>query len=301
MPPPPCRGGAVAIGNFDGVHLGHQALLAELRRQARACQGPAVAMTFDPHPLQLLRPAQFQPVLTTIADRAALLLAAGADHVVILRTTPEMLQLTAREFFQEVVKERLSARALVEGVNFGFGRAREGNIDTLAALCRESGLDLAIVPPLKWKDLPVASSLVRSALLCGDVSQAAELLGRPYALSGTVAQGRQRGQSLGFPTANLERVSTLVPADGVYAVTVHYEGKCWPGAANVGANPTFAETTRKIEVHLIGFAGTLLGHELKVDFLRRLRDTRAFSGPAQLVQQLRLDVEHALEAFGAIR
>src|SRR6516164_8943175 len=111
MPPAPCRGGAVAIGNFDGVHLGHQALLAELRRQARACQGPAVAMTFDPHPLQLLRPAQFQPVLTTIGDRAALLVAAGADHVVILRTTPEMLQLTAREFFQEVVRERLSARA----------------------------------------------------------------------------------------------------------------------------------------------------------------------------------------------
>ena len=138
IPPPHCREGAVTIGNFDGVHRGHLALLAELRRRAGAVGGPAVAFTFDPHPLQLLRPAQFQPVLTAVSDRAALLQIHGADHVLIVRTTRELLHLTAEEFFDQVVRAQLGARSLVEGVNFGFGRDRGGNVDTLRALCAAS-------------------------------------------------------------------------------------------------------------------------------------------------------------------
>ncbi len=292
-PPASSRGGVVAVGNFDGVHRGHAALVAEVRRQARAVRGPAVALTFDPHPLQLLRPEQFQPVLTTAADRAELLKACGADHVVMLKTTPVLLQLSAAEFFHQVLQNRLTARALVEGINFGFGRNREGTIQTLATLCRETAIPLTIVPPVLQDGQPIASSRVRKALERGAVAEAAELLDRPYRLRGTVGSGRQRGRTIGFPTANLERIETLLPGDGVYAVRVYRGPESWPGAANIGPNPTFGESGRKVEVHLIGFQGDLLGQVLAVDFLQRLRDTRPFAGVAELTAQLRRDVEKA--------
>lgn len=291
--PDSCRHGALTIGNFDGVHLGHAALLAEARQQAQAVGGPAVALTFDPHPLRLLRPDVFQPLLTTPADRAALLLRAGADHVVIQRTTPAFLQQRARDFFDGVVKTGFAARALVEGDNFGFGRHREGDVEMLRTLCREAGIPLSIVPPREVNGRRVSSSRVRTALERGDVADAAALCGRPYRLSGTVGAGAQRGRTLGFPTANLEHIETLVPGDGVYAVRAWVAGRPWPGAANIGPNPTFAEQARKVEVHLIGFNGDLYGQALPVDFVARLRDTRPFAGVDELTKQLHLDVAAA--------
>ncbi len=292
-PPEDGRGGAVTIGNFDGVHRGHAALLAETRRRARDVGGPAVALTFDPHPLQLLRPERFLPVLTTTADRARLLGEIGADHVIVLRTTPELLRLTPEDFFEQVVRQRLSARALVEGENFGFGRNRSGNVETLAALCAGAGLTLSVVPPLRLDGTVVSSSRVRAALERGTVAEAARLLGRPYRLHGQVGTGQQRGRTLGFPTANLDPLYTFAPGDGVYAVRAHHEGRSWAGAANVGPNPTFGEQARKVEVHLIGFDGDLYGADLAVDFLARLRDTRPFAGPDELKAQLQRDVEQA--------
>jgi riboflavin kinase/FMN adenylyltransferase len=287
------RGGAVTIGNFDGVHRGHAALLAELRRVAEAVEGPAIAVTFDPHPLQLLRPEQFLPLLTTPADRAELLTTYGADHVLLLRTTPELLRLTAEEFFTEVLVGRLAARAVVEGPNFGFGRNRQGNIDTLGDLCQQHGLTLTVATPLLLNDVPVSSSRVRTALVQGDVRKAAELLSRPYLLRGVVGTGQRRGGTLGFPTANLEQVPTVIPGDGVYAVRALHDGRVWPAAANIGPNPTFGESARKVEVHLIGFKGDLYGRPLAVDFVERLRDTRPFRDVSELVEQLRRDVEQA--------
>jgi riboflavin kinase / FMN adenylyltransferase len=292
-PPPAFRGGAVTIGNFDGVHRGHVALLTELRARARAAGGPAVVVTFDPHPLQLLRPEQFLPLLTEPADRVELLQAHGADHVVVLQTTPELLRLTAAQFFAEVVRQRLQARAMVEGANFAFGRNREGNIETLAELCREAGITLAVAPPFLEDGVLVSSSRVRNALLRGAVREAARLLARPYRVRGTVAAGQRRGATLGFPTANLEKIVTVIPADGVYAVRVEAAGQVWAGAANVGPNPTFGEQARKVEVHLIGFQGDLYGQTLAVDFIDRLRDTRPFGSADELVAQLRQDVEQA--------
>jgi riboflavin kinase/FMN adenylyltransferase len=297
-PPAGCRGGAVSIGNFDGVHRGHVALLEELRRQASAVRGPAVALTFDPHPLQLLRPEHLPPPLTTTAERACLLRAHGADHVVMLRTTHELLSLTAEEFFERVVRAHFGARAMVEGDNFGFGRGRGGNVATLAELCRRDGLGMVVVPPVEVDDRPVSSSRVRSALQGGAVREAAECLGRPYRLTGIVGTGQRRGATLGFPTANLERIETLIPGDGVYAVRGQHGGRAWPGAANIGPNPTFGESARKVEVHLIGFQGDLYGKELAVDFVDRLRDTRRFGSVTELLAQLRADVERARETAG---
>lgn len=297
-PPSECRGGAISIGNFDGVHRGHAALLAELRRQADAVGGPAVALTFDPHPIELLRPAQAPPRLTATVDRSRLLLNLGADHVVVLRTNPDMLALRAGEFFVEVIQKRLEARALVEGDNFGFGRGREGDVTTLAQLCEPVGIRLAVVPPLILDGAEVSSSRIRSALTTGNVREAAVLLNRPYRLHGLVGSGQQRGQKLGFPTANLGQVPTLIPGDGVYAVRVSYEEKIWLGAANLGPNPTFGETARKVEIHLIGFQGDLYGRWLTVDFVERLRDTRPFKSVEELVEQLRLDIEQARRIAG---
>jgi riboflavin kinase / FMN adenylyltransferase len=298
VPPTSCRGGAVSIGNFDGVHRGHVALLEALRRQADAVHGPAVVLTFDPHPLQLLRPDSYPIPLTTTAERGRLIEAHGVDHVVLMRTVHDLLRLTAEEFFKQVVRGHFDARVLVEGDNFCFGRGRGGNVETLAELCRRDGLTLVVVPPVQLDGEPVSSSRVRAALQRGAIREATACLGRPYRLSGIVGTGQRRGATLGFPTANMERMETLIPADGVYAVRAEHDGRAWPGAANIGPNPTFGENARKAEVHLIGFQGDLYGRELSVDFIDRLRDTRPFGNVNELIAQLHADIERAREVAG---
>ncbi len=296
MPPAECRRGVVSIGNFDGVHRGHAALMAELRRQADTAASPAIALTFDPHPLTLLRPAQALLPLSITADRAEWLEQLGADHVLVLQTTADLLVLDAATFFEEVIHQRLAARALVEGVNFGFGRDRGGDVQTLAQLCGPAGMALTVVPPVLIEGQPVSSSRIRALLLAGDVGMAAQLLGRPHRLHGTVGSGAGRGRGLGFPTANLQELRTLAPGDGVYAARAHHGSGSWPAAVNVGPNPTFGERGRKIEAHLLGFSGELKGQPLALDFVRRLRDTRPFASAADLVEQLHRDIEQARQA-----
>ncbi|MGH7224367.1 MAG: riboflavin kinase, partial [Gemmataceae bacterium] len=198
----------------------------------------------------------------------------------------------------EVIQKRLQTRALVEGSNFGFGRGREGDVTTLAKLCESTGIRLSVVPPVILDGIEVSSSRVRAALTIGNVREAASLLGHFYRLHGLVGVGQRRGQQLGFPTANLEQLRTLVPGDGVYAVRVAHEGTMWPSAANVGPNPTFGEDAHKVEVHLIGFQGDLYGRPLAIDFIERLRDTRPFKGVAELREQLRRDIEQARRIAG---
>lgn len=289
VPPAACRGGAVTIGNFDGVHLGHAELVRHTCRLAR----PAVVLTFDPHPLQLLRPERFLPLLTTPADRAALLQQLGADEVVLLRTTPELLQLSAGEFFRQVLRDGLQLRALVEGEDFRFGHRRTGDVPLLRSLCQDAGIHLEVAPPVTLDGVPVSSSRVRTALDRGDVSEATRLLNRPHRLHGRVGTGQKRGRNLGFPTANLDPLLNFPPGEGVYGVRVPLGDRTWPGAANIGPNPTFGEHVRKVEVHLIGFAGDLYDQELAVDFLARLRDTRPFASVDELREQLKRDVDQA--------
>jgi riboflavin kinase / FMN adenylyltransferase len=228
--------------------------------------------------------------LTPIEDRIQLLESSGAHLVLFLRTTGELLQLSAADFFSQVVQERLSARAMVEGENFGFGRNREGDTTLLASLCRDAGIALTIVPPVVLGDRPISSSRVRQALLAGDVRGAAEQLGRHYRVRGVVGTGEKRGRTIGFPTANLTQLQSILPADGVYAVGAHTTGGRWMGAANVGPNPTFGQHARKMEIHLLDFTGDLVGQPFAVDFFERCRDTRAFPSVAELVAQLHRDV-----------
>ncbi len=295
-PPEAFTGGAVTVGNFDGVHRAHHQLVAVTREEARRAGGPAVVVTFDPPPLALLNPAAAKQPLTTSADRFALLQAAGAERVVVLRTEAALLALSPEAFFEDVLIGLFDAKTVVEGYNFRFGRNRGGDTSLLRELCTAAGRRFVEVPPLLEDAEAISSSRIRSALLAGDVTAAARWLGRRYAITGTVVAGVQRGRTIGFPTANLGGVATLLPKDGVYAVRVLLEDAEFAGAANIGPNPTFGETAQKFEVHLLDFAEDLYGQTLKVEFAARLRETRAFASVDALKAQLEQDVTLARAA-----
>jgi len=291
--PAMARGAMVTVGNFDGVHRGHQMLLGRLRAKADATGIPALAITFDPHPVALLRPEQAPVPLLWPEREIALLREAGATEVGVFRTGPWLLDLSAREFFDRVIRQQLAARGIVEGPNFAFGHDRQGDVRILGAWCAEAGIDFEIVEPTLVEGRLISSSLIRLCLSEGRVLEATRFLGRPHRIRGVVTQGAGRGAGLGFPTANLTGTSTLVPAEGVYAALAWIDGlgPAWPAACNIGPNPTFGEHAKKIEAHLIGFAGNLYGRVVELDFLERLRATRKFSGLDELLGQIQADVD----------
>lgn len=290
--PPTALGGAVSVGNFDGVHLGHAALIGRLRSLAERIGGPAVVMTFDPHPAALLRPGSEPVRLTEIPRRAELLGRLGVDHVVVCRTTPELLRLTARDFFDRVLVAGLDARGIVEGPNFFFGRDRQGNVERLAAFCREAGVICEISEPTVDANSLVSSTEVRRRIAAGQIEEANRLLTAPYRISGTVVRGDARGAELGFPTANLSDIRTLVPGPGVYASQVEIAGRVYAAATHIGPNPTFEDRGQsKVEAHLLDYSGDLYRTRLQVDFIRRVRDIARFESVDLLVQQLHRDID----------
>lgn len=285
------HGGYASIGNFDGVHRGHQAMLNVLTSRARSDNVPSVAVTFDPHPIALLKPDAAPAALTTIESRAELLGRYGVDVTVVVPTDRAFLSLTAEEFFDSIVRGRLQARGLVEGPNFFFGRNRSGNITVLRSLCASHGLSFDVAPPVTVDEQLVSSSVIRSLLETGDVAHAVRLLGHPYRLSGHVGHGAQRGRTLGFPTANLTAVSTLVPARGVYAGIATVDKDHHPAAIHIGPNPTFSDATPKIEVHLLDFQGDLYDRVLQVELTNRVRDVQKFASVDALLSQLHQDIQ----------
>jgi riboflavin kinase / FMN adenylyltransferase len=285
-PPAHFTGGVVTVGNFDGVHRGHAALMQANIRLARQLGGPSVAVTFDPTPLSLLQPALVKPALSLLDDRVAWLHALGVDHVVALKTEAGLLSLSAESFVEDVLIGQFRVQGVVEGFNFRFGRGRAGDNGTLRTLAEQFNVQFEEVPAYTADGETVSSSRVREAINTGDVTRAAELLGRPYQLRGVVVTGAKRGRTIGFPTANLAEVKTLIPKDGVYAV----RSGAMIGAMNIGPNPTFAEHQQKLEVHWLDLSGDLYGQELRIEFLQRLRDTQQFRGVEALVEQLKRDV-----------
>jgi riboflavin kinase/FMN adenylyltransferase len=289
------RGGCVSIGNFDGVHRGHQRILGELVSQARSLGAPAVALTFDPHPLQLLAPDKAPARLTTLPRKTELIGACGVDVLLVVSTTPELLRLAPQEFFEQYVLGRLAARRLVEGPNFFFGRDRQGDVHLLGRLSEAAGLSLTVVDAVDFSGATVSSSAIRRALAAGRVADAVAMLGHPYELEGVVTPGSARGRELGFPTANISGVATLLPFDGVYAAVAIVGEATYPAAVHLGPNATFGEQERKLEAHLVGFSGELYGRTLKVQLLDRIRDTRAFPSRAELIARLDQDVAAACD------
>jgi riboflavin kinase/FMN adenylyltransferase len=295
--PAALRGAYITIGNFDGVHQGHQRLLGRLRDKADQAGVPALAVTFDPHPVALLRPDKAPVPLVWPAREIELLENAGATAVGVFRTGPWLLELSARDFFDSVIRRQFAAIGMVEGPNFAFGHDRRGDVHSLSEWCRGSGMDFEVVDGAAVDGNLVSSSLIRERIKDGEVAEAARLLGRPHRVRGTVARGAGRGGGLGFPTLNLEGVDTVVPAEGVYAGVARIDGQSalWPAACNIGPNPTFGESIRKFEAHLVEFSGDVYGRSVEIDFVDRLRGTRKFAGVGELLNQIKADVERTRE------
>lgn len=283
------------VGNFDGVHVGHAAIVARLVAMGRRIGAPAVVLTFDPHPAAILRPGSAPPPLTTPARRAELLLALGVDAVLVQPVDERFVAVEAEDFYAGILRHRLAVRGLVEGADFHFGARRRGTIELLGRLCQADGVELEMVGPVEHAGAAVSSSRLRALVADGRLSETNALLTAPYRCRGRVVEGARRGRTLGFPTANLADIATLVPGDGVYACRVAVAGvsAVWPAAVHVGPNVSFGETAVSVEAHLIGFEGDLYGRSLDVDFLERLRETRRFASVAELTAQLAGDVEAA--------
>lgn len=293
--PAELRGGALTIGNFDGVHRGHKHVMQRLKQHASRVGGPAIVFTFDPHPARLLRPDQSPPPLTWIDRKAELLSELGVDVVVAYPTDLALLQLEYEEFFRRIVIEQIGARAMVEGPNFFFGHERRGDVKRLGALCATNGMELEVVQPKLEEagEEMISSSRIRRLIGLGDVSGARSLLTQPYRIRGLVVHGAARGASLGFPTANLDGIDTLVPAHGVYVGRALIERRWYWTAVHIGPNPTFAEHASKVEIHVLDFEGSLYGTVLEVDFVERVRGVQTFGDVTALRAQLARDIEFA--------
>jgi riboflavin kinase/FMN adenylyltransferase len=291
--PEAVRHGAVAIGNFDGVHVGHARILQRLVSEACRVGGPAVVFTFDPHPAKLLRPDRAPTPLTWIERKVEILAQLGADAVIAYPTDLALLQLAPREFFDRIVRDKLNARAMVEGANFFFGHNRQGDVRRLNEFCREAAIPLVVVEPVDIDGQPVSSSRVRALVGLGAVEDARRMLTWPYRIRGIVVHGAGRGRHLGFPTANLEKIDTLLPAEGIYAGRAYVAGSSWPAAISLGPNPTFDDGRLKVEAHLMDFQGTLYDRTIEVEFLVRLRNIQRFESVEDLVTQMDRDLQEA--------
>jgi len=284
-------GSAVALGNFDGVHVGHQALFSEARRHA-----PAVALTFQPHPGKVLQPELAPKLITLLPRKLELFEACGLEAAVVQPFTREYAR-TPAAAFEESLLDVLGARHVVVGSDFTYGAARAGTVATLREAAAQRGALVHVVSPVTVDGVVASSSKVREYILEGRVSAAHRLLGRPFDLDGTVVPGAGRGRGIGFPTANVDTQNELRPAPGVYAIRVRLkdepQGPWRPGAANIGVKPTFGGTVVTIEAHLLDFQGDLYGKELRVQFLERLRPEQRFASVAELVGQIKRDVEAA--------
>ncbi len=292
------RGGAVAIGNFDGVHRGHYQLVCELVTQAQRLNAPAIVFTFDPPPIAVLFPERtLSAPLTNIQRRAELLHRLGVDLVVAYPTDMALLRLTAEEFFQQVLIDTLGARAIVEGPNFRFGNDRLGDVEMLGRLCNACGLSLTVVPSKNDEMGMVSSTRVRDLINSGKIAQANSLLTQPYQIVGEVGHGAARGRTIGTPTANLTNIEVLVPPHGVYAGCVPVGEILCAAAIHIGPNPTFGDASVKVEVHLIDWSGELYDSRLECVFLDRLRAVQKFDSLGELQSQIALDIEACRTIF----
>jgi riboflavin kinase/FMN adenylyltransferase len=289
----------VTIGSFDGVHIGHQALVKRLVTEAHARQISAIVITFYPHPAVVLRNIEHAYYLTTPDERAALLQGFGVDHVITLPFTRELAALSAEEFMR-LLHGHLHLKTLIVGSDFALGRNRQGDVPELRKLGQTLGYEVDVIEPVTQTSQVVSSSLIRQALLDGNVSSAASMLGRYYAVSGPVVHGDARGRKLGIPTANIEPPEErIVPASGVYATQVLMDGARLPSVTNIGSNPTFEPqaVSPRIETHILDLQRDLYGNQLSLEFVDFLRPEERFQSVDQLVDQIHLDIHQAREVL----
>jgi riboflavin kinase/FMN adenylyltransferase len=288
--PESATGGFVTVGNFDGVHRGHQSMLAVVRQHADERSLPTVVVTFDPHPINVLKPEVNLPRLSSVHQRIRLLQRYGADEVVVLPVTAGLLNMPPEQFFCAIVRDQLHAVGMFEGPDFHFGRDRAGNTEVLRGLCNENGIELTVISPILTDQDMISSTMIRRLLSKGQLADAVELLGHPYSLSGNVVKGAGRGQDLGFPTANVAGVEVMLPADGVYAGVTKIAGASYRVAVSIGPNPTFSDQSHKVECYVLDFSGNLYEEAFTVDLLAEIRSLHPFKDAETLKTQIAADV-----------
>ncbi|HXA79411.1 MAG TPA: bifunctional riboflavin kinase/FAD synthetase [Candidatus Acidoferrales bacterium] len=293
----PCRHTAVTIGNFDGVHLGHQQILRTVLARARQSDTLAAVLTFYPHPARVLRPAEAPALLETLEQRLAAIDATGVDAAFVARFDAEFANVAAEDFVRRFLLDTMGAQTVLVGGNFRFGHRGAGDIKLLGEFGQRWGFDVEIVPPVIENGVVVSSTAIRTAIREGRVEEARRMLGRPYALEGEIRTGTGQGRRLVVPTLNLATDQEVLPKNGVYATEAVVAGKTYPAATNVGMRPTFDGARVTIESFLFDFSDTLTSGKLEVRFWQRLREERKFSGPAELREQVLKDIEHAKEFF----
>ena len=297
------RGTVVTVGSFDGIHVGHQSILRDVRRRARARDGHAVLLTFDPHPLRVVRPDAAPPLLTLPGEKKEILAEFGLDYVVFLSFTRELSRYPPERFVEDIVVPRLRPAEIVIGYDHGFGRGRSGDVSVLERLGRSHGFEVSVVEGVEAAGSAVSSTRIRRAVSSGDMAGAAAGLGRPFSFRGTVIRGLGRGRTLGFPTANLTPPppDKLMPAEGIYAVRAALGTGGVDGLLHLGPRPTFAGSPPAVELFLIDFEDDIYGERVVVDVLHRLREVRSFYSGDDLVAQMKRDLADGRDYFREMR
>jgi len=296
----PPQGAVISIGSFDGVHIGHQAVLTHVVERARAMDVAAVAMTFDPHPVKLLRPADAPRLLTTLEQRLALIAQTGIETALVVPFTHRLARMSAADFVRDVLVDRLAVREVYIGDNFRFGADRGGDVGLLTSMGAELGFEAAAAPIVEAEGGVVSSTRVRQAVADGRVEEAVALLGRSVYIDGLVLEGKRLGRTLGFPTLNIEVENELHPSNGVYVTAVHIPSftRTFPAVTNIGVRPTvYQNSLTTIESHLLDFTADVYQEQVRLFFLERVREERRFESTLDLMAQIRRDVGQARDFF----
>ncbi|MCP3953929.1 MAG: bifunctional riboflavin kinase/FAD synthetase [Desulfobacterales bacterium] len=295
----PFKNAVVTTGNFDGVHIGHQALFHEVIERADALGGTSVAITFDPHPIRVLKQNGHPPLITLLDQKSELIESTGVDILIVIPFSTEFATLSAHEFIADILVQKIGMQAMVVGSDYSFGRNREGNLDLLKQMARDMGFEVILADWIQGPDANsdrISSTRVRELVMAGDMARTRKHLGRYYQIRGRVATGRNRGgRLLGFPTANINLQDELSPKTGVYAVTVECQAGQFKGVANIGYSPTFDDHIFTVEVHILDFEKDIYGEDIRVNFIHRLRAEIKFSGIDELSKQINTDILHARE------
>ncbi len=295
------RGSVLAIGNFDGIHLGHQAILRGVVERARQTGDVSTALTFEPPPLKVLRPDKAPLRLSTSEQRITWFSAGGLEAAVVLPFTWELSRLPPERFVEDILVRELRLRELLIGENFRFGHKQAGDVRLLEKLGERHGFVASIVPPVSFRGEIVSSTVIRREIAAGSVSHAARLLGRPFVLTGPVVTGTGAGRRFTFPTLNLRAEQELLPAIGVYVTQTKFDGVSYDSVTNIGYRPTFNGSSLSVETHLLGVSQDIHPERVKIRFWKRLREEKKFSGPADLRAQIVRDIADAEQFFGRLR
>ena len=293
----PYKNAVITIGNFDGVHIGHQALFHQVIEKARALQGTSIVMTFEPHPARVLKQNNHPPLITLYEQKIELIEKAGIDILICIHFTREFASIPAKEFIEEILVDRIGTKAVVVGKDYTFGKNREGNLDLLKTYGKRLGFEVIVVREIQMSNNSedkISSTRIRELISDGKVAESQKLLGRHYQIRGTVMTGRDRGgRLLGFPTANINLYDELSPKTGVYAVTVECKGSKYKGVANIGYSPTFDDRIFTVEAHILDFNDDIYGQKIRVNFIKRLRDEKKFLNISELSKQIKKDINKA--------